>query len=124
MVYVSESVIYKRLSMTKDYDLPNVSMEVGLGKERKTIVNIFYREWTGGISKEKSHLSQIGRLKRQIEYWQSLYLLDKDVICMGDANLCALSWNNDWYDGNNKEALNISKWLGVSHFKLLVRGLF
>ena len=31
-------------------DLPSLSCEIGLGREKKTCVNFFYREWTGGVS--------------------------------------------------------------------------
>ena len=40
----------------------------------------------------KDNQSQLDRLSRQIEIWKSLCLGRKDVICMGDANICALNW--------------------------------
>ena len=58
--YVSEDLHYKRQSETIR-DLPNITIEIGLGREKKTIVNIFYREWTNGISGLSSHVSQVER---------------------------------------------------------------
>ena len=45
--------------MLADTDLPNITVEMGLGKEKKTLLNIFYREWTGGFSGDSSQASQI-----------------------------------------------------------------
>ena len=92
--------------MTDNEDLPNISLEIGLGREKKTLLNIFYREWTGGVSGESSSASQIDRISRQINYWQSLYSQNRDVVCMGDANLCALSWNSSDFDASNKVLAN------------------
>ena len=87
LVYVRNDVNFKRQMMQSDSDLPNITLEIGLGREKKTLVNYFYREWTSGVSGEKSQASQINRLIRQRDYWRSLYAQNRDVICMGDANL-------------------------------------
>ena len=106
IAYVRDDLNYKRQGMKDDTDLPNITLEVGLGREKKTLLNLFYREWTGGISGEKSHASQLDRLTRQINYWQTLYSQNRDVVCMGDANLCALTWNNDNSDPATKVLSN------------------
>ena len=107
LVYVKDDINYKRKMMASNTDLPNISLEIGLGKERKTIVNYFYREWTGGVSRENNQASQINRLTRQIEYWRTLYSLNRDVICLGDSNLCALSWHENDYEANKKVLANL-----------------
>ena len=53
-------------------DLPTLSMEIGLGREKRTVVNYFYREFTGGVSGLDDTQSQIERLARQISIWKSL----------------------------------------------------
>ena len=83
---------------TQNSDLPTISCEIGLGQEKKTIVNFFYREFTGGVSGLKDTQSQIERLSRQLKIWKTLCAGTKDVICMGDANLCALKWLDDSYE--------------------------
>ena len=93
--------------MQSNKDLPNVTLEIGLGREKKTIVNYFYREWTSGVSGEGNQASQINRLIRQIEYWRSLYAQDRDVVCMGDANLCALTWYDNDYEASKKVLANL-----------------
>ena len=107
LVYVREDVNYKRKVMQSNKDLPNVTLEIGLGREKKTIVNYFYREWTSGVSGEGNQASQINRLIRQIEYWRSLYAQDRDVVCMGDANLCALTWYDNNYEASKKVLANL-----------------
>ena len=61
-------------------DLPSLTLEIGLGREKKTIIIIFYREWTGGISKLNSQASQEERLTRQVQHWKSLADGNKDVV--------------------------------------------
>ena len=78
-------------------DLPTITCEISLGKEKKTIVNFFYREFTGGISGLRDLNSQTERLTRQIKLWRGLCAGNKDVICLGDANLCALKWMEESY---------------------------
>ena len=107
LVYVRNDVNYKRQRMPQNTDLPNITLEIGLGREKKTIVNYFYREWTSGVSGEDSQASQIQRLTRQRDYWRSLYAQNRDVICMGDANLCALSWHENNYDVSKKVLANL-----------------
>ena len=68
-------------------DLPSITFEIGLGRARKTIVNFYYREWTNGISGDKSLDGQFERLGRQIAEWKNLLSEGKDFFCLGDANL-------------------------------------
>ena len=108
IAYISEDILYKRKPADQlRQDLPNVTLEIGLGKERKTIVNIFYREWTGGISGLSNQGSQEERLLRQIEFWKSLYTQNKDVIIMGDANLDATKWNSSDYNPSLKSLADL-----------------
>ena len=108
LVYVSNELYSKRIKVNPNFiDLPNVTVEIGLGKERKTLVNIFYREWTGGISGESHQDSQTSRWARQILYWKSLYSQKRDVVILGDANLCAAKWNDATYDGHKKILANM-----------------
>ena len=103
VAYVSDQVNFKTKSTVDEIkDLPNITIEVGIGKERKTIVNLFYREYTSGVSGLKNQASQVDRLKRQIRYWQTLYDENKDVLICGDANVDALRWNEDDYEYNKK----------------------
>ena len=77
-----------------DKDLPIISLEIGLGRERKSIVNFYYREWTGIVSGRDE---QEQRLSRIIQHWRTLVAEDRDILLLGDANLCALSWNDPNY---------------------------
>ena len=107
LVYVREDINYKRKLMQTNTDLPNVTLDIGLGREKKTTLNYFYREWTGGVSGENSQSSQINRITKQIDYWRSLYAQNRDVVCLGDANLCALSWDDNNFEASKKALANL-----------------
>ena len=45
VAFISEDIVYKRKNVDPAIlDLPNITLEIGLGKEKKTIVNIFFIE--------------------------------------------------------------------------------
>ena len=79
-------------------DLPTISCEISLGREKKTIINFFYREFMSGVSGLKDSHAQVERLARQVKIWKALCAGTKDVICMGDANLCAMRWLEEDYE--------------------------
>ena len=68
-----------------------------MGNEKKTIVNYFYREFTSGVTGLKTIQEQMERLNRMLKHWKSLMESNKDVVCLGDANLCAMKWNDTNY---------------------------
>ena len=98
IVYVKDGVHVKerKLSQT-DSDLPSFSVELGLSREKKTCVNMFYREFTGGVSGIDTTESQKDRLGRQINHWKSLHRSGRDVLILGDSNLCAHQWEEENY---------------------------
>ena len=77
-----------------------------MGREKKTLINIFYREWTGGISKQNSQASQEERLKRQVQHWKGLVDRNKDVVIMGDANIDAEKWNDQDFPAAKRNLAN------------------
>ena len=115
LAYVSKDLQYTRRSDPSVNDLPNVTLEIGLGRERKSLVNIFYREWTGGVTGDNDPVSQTGRWARQIHYWSSLYNQNKDVLILGDANLCAYKWNDTDYEGSKKVLANMIQEMLLEH---------
>ena len=72
-----------------------------MGRERKSIVNFFYREWMNGASGLNSEQEQEERLSRQINLWKTLSAMDRDLLILGDANLCAKSWHNPDFQKKN-----------------------
>ena len=106
MAYVKEEIkpIVRNVP-PESSDLASISLEIGLGKETKTCFNIFYREFTGGVSGLGNLQAQKDRLSRQISHWKSLYGRGKDVVILGDSNLCAMQWDEVSYI--NKELANM-----------------
>ena len=69
LLYVRDDISLKVKPLTRsDTDLPSVACEIGVGREKKTRVNFFYREWTSGVSGLGDNGSQVERLKRQINH--------------------------------------------------------
>ena len=98
LVYAKEElkVCEKQLEASLN-DLPILTFEIGLGLEKKTLVNFFYREFTSGVTGLNTEQDQVERLKRMINHWRSLTSSNKDVVCLGDANLCTKKWNDSNY---------------------------
>ena len=102
MVFVKEELnVNIRDNGISNADLPTITCEISFGRERKTIVNFCYREFTSGVSGLSDMNSQVERWSRQLRIWNILLSGTKDVICMGDTNLCSQRWLEDDY--KNKE---------------------
>ena len=98
VMYVKEDVNVTVTPLAREYsDLPTLTCVIGMGKERKTIVNFFYREWSSGVSGLVGAEAQRERLRRQVQLWRNFQNNSHDVIIMGDANLCALKWEEEGY---------------------------
>ena len=78
-------------------DLPCITCQIGTGKEKKTLVSFFYREWTSGVSGLAEASQQKERLKRQVQHWKTAQQGNKDTIVLEDANLCAHKWEDEGY---------------------------
>ena len=105
-LYVKEGIILKERKLNReDLDLPSLSIELGLGREKKTCFNFFYREFTGGVSGLNDLPSQRERLGRQIAHWKTLYTNRKDVVILGDCNLCCKLWQNENYHSKEQSSL-------------------
>ena len=100
--------VKKRVNPDSVKDLPSITLEVGLGRERKTLVNYYYREWTGGISSDKSQAGQLDRFSRQVQHWKDLRLEDRDILLVGDANFCSMSCSDPDYPPDLKSISNIA----------------
>ena len=70
LVYAKEElkVCEKQLEASLN-DLPILTFEIGLGLEKKTLVNFFYREFTSGVTGLNTEQDQVERLKRMINHW-------------------------------------------------------
>ena len=98
LLYVRENLNVKIRELSRqDSDLPSISCEIAIGRVKKTCANFFYREWTGGVSGLGELNAQLERLSRLSKHWRSLYTGGRDVIILGDANLCAFNWNNSTF---------------------------
>ena len=111
LLYVREDLNINIKPLARENtDLPSVSCEIGVGKEKKTRVNFFYREWTSGVSGLDDNGSQSERLRRLVSHWKTLHAGGRDTIILGDANLCALKWEEETFQ-NKELALQIQEYM-------------
>ena len=109
IVYVCNDIkVKQRENPDSIKDLPSITLEVGRGRERKSLVNFYYREWTSGINGDKTHNGQVDSFTRQVGHWRSLQSEDQDVILLGDANYCAISCNDPDYPAEMRTIANIA----------------
>ena len=109
IVYASNEIkVIKRENPVLIKDLPSITLEVGRGGERKSLVNFYYREWTGGVDGDSSHAGQLDRFSRQVNHWRDLQAEDKDLILLGDANYCALSCSDPDYPADMRQVSNLA----------------
>ena len=104
--YVSDEIKYKRKTLNDGLDhIPSITLEVGLGRATKTTVHYYYREWTNGVTGESSKASQLVQLEEHVSQWDTLVRSSRNFVALGDANICALQWNDPSY--RNKDLANI-----------------
>ena len=100
-------------------DLPSFTFLISLGKEKKTAVNYFYREFTGGVSGLKDMAAQNERLTRQINHWRNICSSKRDFISLGDYYLDFLRWYDDDYPLHEQAAMVQSFMLDSSSYQLV-----
>ena len=93
--YVSDQIKYKRKKLNDGLDhIPSITLEVGLGKATTTTVHYYYREWTNGVTGESSKASQLVQLQEHVRQWNTMVRGGRNFVALGDANICALHWND------------------------------
>ena len=99
IVYAKEELQVKPWSYGESVsDLPSISFLISLGREKKTVVNFFYQEFTGGVSGLSDIAAQNERLARQVNHWRTICGSKRDFVSLGDANLCFFKWyDEDFY---------------------------
>ena len=88
MVYARHDLKVKERPLAADLaDLPMITLEIGFSVEKKIIVNFFYREFTSGVTGLNTTKDQLERLDRMVKHWKYLTRSNRDLVCLGDANL-------------------------------------
>ena len=96
--YVSEDIKYTRKHFDPRFNnIPSITLEIGLGRATRTTVHYYYREWKNGVTGESSQASQKADLMQHINQWQEIANTGRNFVTLGDANLCAISWNEADY---------------------------
>ena len=93
--YVSNDIKCQRIRLNDGKDhIPSITLAVGQGKATKTLVHYYYREWKNGVTGESDMNSQVAYLQQHLSQLEHLVRQDHQVVALGDANVCALHWND------------------------------
>ena len=80
-------------------DFPSIWLEMTRNNEKGCIISGFYREWTrNGIRSEEEQLKSMEVFTKQME---QASMENKNMILMGDANICTLKWDEDNFRQKN-----------------------
>ena len=116
MALIKESRV-SSVKIRRDLMDPNFSsiwIEYKAKNKKQTLISGFYREWShNGSNSEESQLLGLDIFTLQIE---SATKQNKNVILMGDANLCSLKWETPKYKHKNiaKKLLDTLAQCGLS----------
>ena len=100
--YVLDEIKYRRKHLNDGLEhIPSITLEVGQGKATKTTVHYYYREWTNGVTGESDNASQLVQLQQHVGQWEALVRSGRKFISLGDANVCAMHWNDPNFRNKN-----------------------
>ena len=95
---MSNDIKYKRKYINDDNNhIPSITLTVGNGRATQTIVHYYYREWKNGVTGDSDMNSQVTYLQQHLSQLEYLVHQDQQVVALGDANVCALHWNDHNY---------------------------
>ena len=98
-VFVHKDIVVKERKDLMNDIFSSVWLELGLPKHKKILVANFYREWQylhQGPNDNSSGtvVAQLGRWNSFLEQWKMAILEEKEVHCMGDANIDFMKWKD------------------------------
>ena len=102
LVYVSEEIRAKVIEPKKEEDhLQSILLEIGYGRSKTHMVNLYYREWKSCVTGRESQEDQYRDLENLMNVWRRASDSDKDFISCGDMNLCSKRWDSPGYIHTN-----------------------
>ena len=97
-VYVHKDIVVKERPDLMNERFSSVWLELGLPKQKKILVANFYREWQylhqGNDNASLTIPAQLARWVSFLDQWEVAIMEDKEVHCMGDANIDFLKWRD------------------------------
>ena len=102
LIYVSEEIRVKVIEPRKEEDhLQSILLEIGYGRSKTHMVNMYYREWKSCVTGKQSQEDQHKDLENLMNVWRRASDHDKDFIACGDMNLCSKRWDTPGYIHSN-----------------------
>ena len=97
IVYAKEDINVKQIHLDPfSNHLQCINLEVGFGKCKKHFYSFFYREWTPCVSQQSSN--QREDLQLIMDNWRNNNIDSRDLITMGDMNLCAIKMEKQGFE--------------------------
>ena len=95
VVYTHKSIVVKPRPDLMNPWVSSIWLEVGLPRQRKFLLCNGYREWGYPNQPDKSshsHSAQKDRWTMFLDQWEAGILEDKEIIVLGDLNICHNKW--------------------------------
>ena len=97
IVYVRDDLNVKQVPLeVSAKHLQCVNLEIGLGRAKKHFCSYFYREWTSCVT--GSSTNQKDDLQLLLDCLRNNNAINRDLIALGDMNLCALKMEEPGYE--------------------------
>ena len=102
LVYVSEEIKCKVKELKDEENhLQSILLEIGYGRAKTHLVNVYYREWKSCVTGNQTQESQASDLELLMNIWRRASDQDRDFISFGDMNLCCRRWDTPGYIHSN-----------------------
>ena len=102
IVYVCEEIKCKVKELKKEEDhLQSILLEIGYGRSRTHLVNLYYREWKSCVTGKQSQEDQCKDLELLLNIWRRATGENRDFLASGDMNLCSQRWDTPGYIHSN-----------------------
>ena len=81
--------------------MQSILLEIGYGRAKTHLVNLYYREWKSCVTGKQSQEDQFKDLELLMKVWRRASDENKDFIASGDMNLCSKRWDETGYIHSN-----------------------
>ena len=99
IAFVREDIFYEVIEVKIDVkEISMINVNIQTGNERKLAISFVYREFKNSITKIGSMKSQKNNLSKMIKTWNEIQTKHRDLLILGDINLCATKWEDKDYE--------------------------
>ena len=97
IVYVKDDLNVKQIQLDPvSGHLQCINLEIGFGKSKKHFYSFYYREWSSCVNGKDTN--QIEDLELLLDCWRNNNAINRDLVAMGDMNICAKKMEEPGYE--------------------------